>query len=107
MSTHSKVRKPILVFCFDFAHKIHSLGNEDDYIIISLVRTKKVGFLKDNRRSNVLLSRCKTQMIICTNRNFIRGAATKTLVGRLASHFGHSSWIPAQEVVNDNFSFIL
>lgn len=34
-------------------------GNEADYIIISLVRTEGIGFLANDRRSNVLLTRCK------------------------------------------------
>jgi len=34
-------------------------GNENDHIIVSVVRTNKIGFLKDNRRVNVMLTRCK------------------------------------------------
>lgn len=30
-------------------------GNEAEYIIISLVRTEKIGFLSNNRRANVLV----------------------------------------------------
>jgi len=39
-------------------------GNEDDYIIISLVRSAKLGFLTDVRRVNVMLTRCKKGMIV-------------------------------------------
>ena len=35
------------------------IGQQADYIILSMVRTKGVGFLDDRRRINVALSRCK------------------------------------------------
>ncbi|KAF8907307.1 AAA domain-containing protein [Gymnopilus junonius] len=34
-------------------------GNEEDFIIISVVRSRSLGFLKNLRRTNVMLSRCK------------------------------------------------
>ncbi|KAJ7227301.1 hypothetical protein GGX14DRAFT_629307 [Mycena pura] len=67
------------VFCVDSFQ-----GNEDDYIILSIVRTTKVGFLRDQRRVNVMLTRCKKLMKICTNRAFVEGKAKDTLVGLLA-----------------------
>jgi regulator of nonsense transcripts 1 len=70
------------------------LGNEDDYIIISIVRTKKIGFLADQRRVNVMLTRCKKGMKICTSRAFVEGAAKDTLVGRLANEIGSAAWDP-------------
>ncbi|KAK7681870.1 hypothetical protein QCA50_015218 [Cerrena zonata] len=59
-------------------------GNEDDHIVISVVRTDRVGFLQNERRLNVMLSRCKRSMIICTNMYFIQERASKTLLGKLA-----------------------
>lgn len=43
------------------------LGQEDDFIIISLVRTKNIGFLLNERRANVMLTRAKKGMFICCN----------------------------------------
>ena len=42
-------------------------GNEADHIIVSIVRTTDPGFMKNQRRTNVMLSRCKKSMMICTN----------------------------------------
>lgn len=64
-------------------------GNEDDFILVSVVRTVKVGFLANERRTNVMLSRCKTGMVVCANRKFVTqdGKARKTLVGKLAQEW--------------------
>ncbi|KAJ6576608.1 P-loop containing nucleoside triphosphate hydrolase protein [Mycena vulgaris] len=75
------------VFCVDSFQ-----GNEDDYVILSTVRTEKIGFLAEVRRVNVMLSRCKKGMVICTNRTFLQGAAKDSLVGLLASEMGESAW---------------
>ncbi|KAJ7455344.1 P-loop containing nucleoside triphosphate hydrolase protein [Mycena galericulata] len=75
------------VFCVDSFQ-----GNEDEWIIVSIVRTGNIGFLAEQRRVNVMLSRCKRGMKICTNRAFVEGKAKKTLVGRLASGIGPSAW---------------
>ncbi|KAG2146162.1 P-loop containing nucleoside triphosphate hydrolase protein [Suillus bovinus] len=76
-------------------------GNEEDHIIVSLVRTQGVGFLKNSRRTNVMLTRCKKSMIICTNRDFVtKGKAGGTLVGQLALTMGHDSWLDARDIVN-------
>jgi regulator of nonsense transcripts 1 len=93
------------VFCVDSfqgrssAHSILALltydcilGNEADYIILSIVRTKKIGFLAEQRRVNVMLSRCKKGMRICTSRAFVEGAAKDTLVGLLAKDMGQGAW---------------
>ncbi|KAJ7067043.1 AAA domain-containing protein [Mycena amicta] len=63
------------VFCVDSFQ-----GNEDDYILISIVRTEKIGFLSDARRVNVMLSRCKRGLVVCANRAFIENQAGDTLV---------------------------
>ncbi|KAK6997400.1 regulator of nonsense transcripts 1 [Favolaschia claudopus] len=75
------------VFCVDSFQ-----GNEADYIILSIVRTDKIGFLKEKRRVNVMLTRCKKGMTICTNRAFVEGAARDTLVGLLATDVGPNAW---------------
>ncbi|KAK7033223.1 regulator of nonsense transcripts 1 [Favolaschia claudopus] len=75
------------VFCVDSFQ-----GNEADYIIISIVRTDKIGFLNEKRRVNVMLTRCKKGMTICTNRAFVQGPAKQTLVGLLANDVGPEAW---------------
>ncbi len=42
---------------------------------ISLVRSTALGFLQDNRRINVMLTRCKKGMVLCTSRKFLEGLA--------------------------------
>jgi len=46
-------------------------GNEEDYIIISLVRSRELGFLNNLRRTNVMLTRCKLGMFIVTSKQFL------------------------------------
>ncbi|KAJ7773405.1 P-loop containing nucleoside triphosphate hydrolase protein [Mycena metata] len=75
------------VFCVDSFQ-----GNEDDYIIISAVRTRKIGFMAEVRRVNVMLTRCKKRMVIFTNRGFVEGAAKESLVGKLAAEIGAGAW---------------
>jgi superfamily I DNA and/or RNA helicase len=53
-------------------------GNEADLVIVSLVRNndhtagRALGFLRDRRRMNVLLSRARWKLIIITSREFLR-----------------------------------
>ncbi|KAG1750831.1 P-loop containing nucleoside triphosphate hydrolase protein [Suillus lakei] len=76
-------------------------GNEEDHIIVSLVRTQGVGFLNNARRTNVMLTRCKISMIICTNRDFVtKGKAAGTLVGKLAAAMGPESWLDTHYIIN-------
>ncbi|KAG2110823.1 P-loop containing nucleoside triphosphate hydrolase protein [Suillus discolor] len=66
----------------------------EDHIIVSLVRTQGVGFLKNSRRTN-------KSMIICTNRDFVtKGKAASTLVGQLALTMGPDSWLDSRDIVN-------
>jgi regulator of nonsense transcripts 1 len=74
-------------------------GNEDDYIIISLVRSAKLGFLTDVRRVNVMLTRCKKGMIICSSRTFLEGPAANTLVGKMFGMFGNSNLVKGARVL--------
>ncbi|OAX31246.1 hypothetical protein K503DRAFT_870707 [Rhizopogon vinicolor AM-OR11-026] len=73
--------------------------NEEDYIIVSLVRSQGVGFLKNVRRTNVMLTRCKKSMIICTSRQFVTaGKAANTLVGMLAAVMGPEGWLDSRDI---------
>ncbi|KAF6742050.1 AAA domain-containing protein [Ephemerocybe angulata] len=74
-------------------------GNEADYIIVSLVRSgTKLGFLQEQRRANVMLTRCKKGMIICTSRPFVEGVACDSLVGKLAETLGPEAWISSTRI---------
>ena len=95
-------RVPRSVFFLFYSPSVDSfldLGNEDDYIIISLVRSEKLGFLTDERRVNVMLTRCKMGMIICSSRMFLQGPAVDTLVGKMFAKFGHSNLVEGVRVL--------
>jgi hypothetical protein len=82
------------------------VGNEEDYIIISLVRTRDLGFLQDKRRMNVMLSRCKRGMVIFTNKAYIEKYAgpEKSLVGKLVCHwYEGGAWIEVGELEKTHF----
>ncbi|KAG2367897.1 AAA domain-containing protein [Suillus spraguei] len=72
-------------------------GNEEDYIVISLVRSMALGFLADLRRINVMLTRCKKGMIICTSEKFMKRTGHKSLVGSLLKYYEHM-WIEKDEL---------
>ncbi|KAJ8597229.1 hypothetical protein M405DRAFT_804254 [Rhizopogon salebrosus TDB-379] len=80
--------------CEDKCFNVDSFqGNEEDHIIVSLVRSEGVGFLGNVRRTNVMLTRCKKSMVICTSRDFVTtGKAARTLVGKLAAAMGPEGW---------------
>ena len=66
--------------CFGFNG--FSTGNEADNIIISLVRSRGLGFLNNERRMNVMLSRCRQSMLICSSKNYLSLPDVRgTLVG--------------------------
>ncbi|KIM67502.1 hypothetical protein SCLCIDRAFT_107863 [Scleroderma citrinum Foug A] len=80
-------------------------GNEGDHIIVSVVRTRNIGFLENERRTNVMLTRCKQSMTICTRRAFISSPQVSgTLIGRLAASLGPGMWIDQRDVLNGNLS---
>ncbi|KAF9649274.1 hypothetical protein BDM02DRAFT_3095010, partial [Thelephora ganbajun] len=57
-------------------------GNEADNIIISLVRSRGLGFLDNERRMNVMLSRCRQSMLICSSQKYLSLPDVRgTLVG--------------------------
>ncbi|KAG5646974.1 hypothetical protein DXG03_001697 [Asterophora parasitica] len=80
-------------------------GNEADYIILSTVRSEKIGFMNDPRRTNVMLTRCKKGMIILTSRRFMEGVAASTLVGNMAKAWGvlPSSWVTVNPIIQGTF----
>lgn len=78
-------------------------GNEEDYIIISVVRSKDLGFLSNLRRTNVMLTRCKRGMYIASSKKFLDGKGASSLVGKMAAHFGESAWISWKNLVGGNF----
>ncbi|KAI9574014.1 P-loop containing nucleoside triphosphate hydrolase protein [Boletus coccyginus] len=79
-------------------------GNEDDHIIVSVVRSGGPGFLKNQRRTNVMLTRCKQSMVICSSRAFLFGGASKTLIGKLAASL-NENWINGNDVVCGRIGF--
>jgi len=73
-------------------------GNEDDYIIVSLVRSSDLGFLQSLRRTNVMLTRCKRGMFICSSRSYLEGDGAQSLVGELAAEFGEKGWVDVKDL---------
>jgi superfamily I DNA and/or RNA helicase len=73
-------------------------GNEDDFILISLVRSRELGFLKSTRRTNVMLTRCKMGMIIVTSRAFMKKDGNNSLVGKLLSSIGEDAWVDLENL---------
>ncbi|KAG9019604.1 hypothetical protein FRB90_012450, partial [Tulasnella sp. 427] len=72
-------------------------GNEEDYVLISCVRTSKTGFLDLHNRINVMLTRAQRGMVIVTKREFVRRIAKNTLVGRLSQTWGNKTDLDAED----------
>ncbi|MBP2172219.1 IGHMBP2 family helicase [Methanococcus voltae] len=51
-------------------------GREDEIIVVSFVRSEKIGFLSDLRRLNVALTRAKRKLILIGNFNFLTSNST-------------------------------
>ncbi|KIK52409.1 hypothetical protein GYMLUDRAFT_1028835, partial [Collybiopsis luxurians FD-317 M1] len=62
-------------------------GNEADYVLISVVRSNRTGFLNSRNRTNAMLTRCRKGMVIVSSRLFLRGVARWTLIGRLCEYW--------------------
>ncbi|KAK1231571.1 hypothetical protein PQX77_005305 [Marasmius sp. AFHP31] len=77
-------------------------GNEEDFIIISLVRSRSIGFLSNQRRTNVMLSRCKKGMIVVTSQGFLTGIGSQSLVGDLMKNLEErlksKAWLTKEEI---------
>jgi len=80
-------------------------GNEGDHIIISIVRTESPGFMSNQQRTNVMLSRCKKSMVICTSREFLmKRTVAKTLVGKLAEeHALRTRWVALEALATQTW----
>jgi len=80
-------------------------GNEEDHIIVSIVRTAAPGFLRNQRRTNVMLSRCKKSMMICTHREFLQNkAVARTLFGKLAKeHVPKTGWVTLEALATQQW----
>ncbi|KAF8239684.1 hypothetical protein L208DRAFT_14986 [Tricholoma matsutake] len=79
------------------------LGNEKDYIIISLVRSRELGFLTNLQRTNVMLTRFKKGMFIVSSRKFLIGVGSSTLVGTFVEKLGPEAWLDMKDVEEGNF----
>jgi hypothetical protein len=81
--------------------KSYLQGNEDDVIVVSVVRTAKLGFLANLRRTNVMLSRCRERMYVVSNRTFLEGneSARASLIGKLAADY-QDRWVGWSDLVN-------
>jgi superfamily I DNA and/or RNA helicase len=75
-------------------------GNEDDFILISLVRSRELGFLKNLRRTNVMLTRCKMGMVIFTSRAFMAKKGKESLVGKMIASIGEDAWVDSDHLDN-------
>lgn len=90
MWTASKVCLSLL-FNYLQRTKIESLGNEADYILISVVRSTGPGFLISRNRVNTMLTRCRRGMIVVTKRAFTKmWNVQETLLGNLVDHWRDS-----------------
>ncbi|KAF5367559.1 hypothetical protein D9758_003645 [Tetrapyrgos nigripes] len=83
--------------------------NEDDYIIISIVRTRSIGFLNDLRRTNVMLTRFKKGQIIVSSRKFLgvdergregpgKGSLVSKLLDYVEGELGDQAWLSLDDV---------
>ncbi|KAH9983329.1 AAA domain-containing protein, partial [Russula compacta] len=80
-------------------------GNEDHVIIISVVRSKALGFLSSLRRTNVMLTRCQRSMYIVSSWAFLDGKGADSLVGRMAAELGQrpGAWLTLNDFENGKF----
>ena len=61
------------------------------------MRSSALGFLADIRRMNVMLTRCKRGMFICTSEKFMKRAGWKSLVGNLFAYYGNY-WVEKEDL---------
>ncbi|KAH9068366.1 AAA domain-containing protein [Lactarius deliciosus] len=80
-------------------------GNEDHVIVISLVRSKALGFLSSVRRTNVMLTRCQRGMYIVSSRTFLLGKGADSLVGKMAAELGKrpNAWLTQKDIEGGKF----
>ena len=73
-------------------------GNEDNIIVISLIRSKTLGFLTSTRRANVMLTRCQPGVYIVSSKAFLEGKGADSLVGKMAAELGKQPGAPRWKV---------
>ena len=73
-------------------------------MILSSVRTQQAGFLNSRPRMNVALTRCRKGMVVVTNKYFLRGAGSSTLLGHLCDAWSQhgDTWIDWRTILNDS-----
>lgn len=83
-------------------------GNEEDFILISLVRTRGLGFLTNLRRTNVMLTRCKKGMFIVSNKYFLDKYGGDCLVGDLLNayeeKYSSKVWLSVKDIQEGKLS---
>ena len=84
-------------------------GNEEDYIIVSLVRSNALGFLNSLRRTNVMLTRCKLGMYVVSSLNFLvstrskkAGLGASSLAGQMAVALLEDAWLYPEDLDEGN-----
>ncbi|KAF7327625.1 AAA-12 domain-containing protein [Mycena kentingensis (nom. inval.)] len=86
----------------DWKEKVYNVdsfqGNEEDIILISITRTQSLGFLRNMRRANGMLSRCKRAMYIFSSRAFLQRRGKDWLVGELSRHVGNLGWLQMKDL---------
>jgi regulator of nonsense transcripts 1 len=80
-------------------------GNEDHVIIVSVVRSKQIGFLSNMCRTNVMLTRCQRSMYIVSSRAFLEGKGADSLVGKMAAELGNrpGAWLTQKDLEEGKF----
>lgn len=80
-------------------------GKEDHFIVISLVRTKELGFMTSLQRTNVMLTRCQRGMYIVSSKAFLQGSGANSLVGMMAAELGKRprAWLTRRDIDGGNF----
>ncbi|KAF8969175.1 hypothetical protein BDZ97DRAFT_269170 [Flammula alnicola] len=102
MLIHSKVFIIVIQLLYNFLIKMLP-GNEEDFIIISVVRSRSLGFLTNLRRTNVMLSRCKKGMFIVSSRQFLTGPGADTLVGKFLKKTDPPAWLTSEDIEAEKF----
>lgn len=68
-----------------------------------MVRSRELGFLKNLRRTNVMLTRFKRGMFIVTSRKFLSGPGRDCLVGDIAEKVGEGAWLSQGDIEKGKF----
>jgi superfamily I DNA and/or RNA helicase len=68
-----------------------------------VVRSLEIGFLKNLRRTNVMLTRCKRGMFVISSQKFLTGPGAKSLVGEMAKEIGLKGWLGVEEIEAGEF----